>query len=68
MTVIYLIAFLTIPFSVCFIIMSHDEVLTDKFNISIYTFCWLDIVFNCFTGYYDKSSMQVELNPSKIFV
>ncbi|XP_043521058.1 potassium/sodium hyperpolarization-activated cyclic nucleotide-gated channel 1-like [Frieseomelitta varia] len=68
MTVIYLIAFLTIPFSVCFIIMSHDEVLMDKFNISIYTFCWLDIVFNCFTGYYDKNSMQVELNPSKIFL
>ncbi|CAD1469821.1 unnamed protein product, partial [Heterotrigona itama] len=68
MTVIYLVAFLSIPFSVCFIVMSHDEVLMDKFNITIYTFCWLDIVCNCFTGYYDKKSMQVELNPSKIFV
>ncbi|XP_068982398.1 potassium/sodium hyperpolarization-activated cyclic nucleotide-gated channel 1-like [Bombus flavifrons] len=68
MTVVYLVGFLTIPFSVSFIVMSHDRIRMDKFNFLIYAFCWMDIVCNCFTGYYDKKLMQVELAPFKIFM
>ncbi|XP_034177734.1 potassium/sodium hyperpolarization-activated cyclic nucleotide-gated channel 1 isoform X2 [Osmia lignaria lignaria] len=67
MTVVFMISFLTIPFSVCFVIMSHDEIRLDQFNILIYTFCWLDIISNCITGYNNKVSMCVELEPLKIF-
>lgn len=67
MTAIHMIAFLTIPFSVCFVIMCHDQIRLDQFNILIYTFCWLDIISNCITGYNNKVSMRVELEPSKIF-
>ncbi|XP_050487368.1 potassium/sodium hyperpolarization-activated cyclic nucleotide-gated channel 1-like [Bombus huntii] len=68
MTVVYMVSFLTIPFSVSFIVMSHDRIRMDKFNFLIYAFCWMDIVCNCFTGYYDKKLMQVELAPFKIFM
>ncbi|XP_043582946.1 potassium/sodium hyperpolarization-activated cyclic nucleotide-gated channel 1-like [Bombus pyrosoma] len=68
MTVVYMVGFLTIPFSVSFIVMSHDKIRMDKFNFLIYAFCWMDIVCNCFSGYYDKKLMQVELAPFKIFM
>lgn len=68
MTVVYIISFISIPFSVCFIIMSHDDIGLDKFNLLIYGFCWIDIIMNCFTGYYDKYEMGVELRPLKIFM
>ncbi|KAG9434111.1 potassium/sodium hyperpolarization-activated cyclic nucleotide-gated channel 1-like [Apis mellifera carnica] len=68
MTVVYIISFISIPFSVCFIIMSHDDIGLDKFNLLIYGFCWIDIIMNCFTGYYDKYEMGVELRPLKIFI
>ncbi|XP_017789769.1 PREDICTED: potassium/sodium hyperpolarization-activated cyclic nucleotide-gated channel 3-like, partial [Habropoda laboriosa] len=67
MTVVYMLSFLTIPFSVSFIVMRHDELQLDKFNFLIYTFCWLDIVCNCMTGYYDKKQIRIELKPLKIF-
>ncbi|XP_076392816.1 potassium/sodium hyperpolarization-activated cyclic nucleotide-gated channel 4 [Megachile rotundata] len=66
MTVIFMIAFLTIPFSVCFVVMAHDKVRLDKFNFFIYSFCWIDIVLNCITGYNDHVNMRVELEPLKI--
>ncbi|OAD60868.1 Potassium/sodium hyperpolarization-activated cyclic nucleotide-gated channel 4 [Eufriesea mexicana] len=68
MTVVYLVSFLTIPFSVCFVVMSHDDVLLDEVNILIYTFCWFDIIGNFFTGYYDKTQQRVILSPLKIFI
>lgn len=68
MTVVYLVAFLTIPFSVCFVVMSHDDVLLDRLNILIYTFCWFDIVVNFFTGHYDKKQQRILLNPLMIFM
>ncbi|XP_076226436.1 potassium/sodium hyperpolarization-activated cyclic nucleotide-gated channel 2 [Nomia melanderi] len=66
MMVVYMIAFLSIPFMICYVVMSHDAIRVDNFNILIYTFCWVDIVVNCVSGYYDKMQMQVELDPWKI--
>ncbi|XP_053985509.1 potassium/sodium hyperpolarization-activated cyclic nucleotide-gated channel 2-like [Hylaeus volcanicus] len=66
MAAIYLISFISIPFMVCFIVMCHDRVRLDKYNLFIYTFCWLDIVCNCITGYYDEKHRSVEMQLSKI--
>ncbi|CAK9814020.1 Potassium/sodium hyperpolarization-activated cyclic nucleotide-gated channel 4 [Anthophora quadrimaculata] len=67
MTVVYMLSFLTIPFSVSFVVMRHDELQLDKFNFLIYAFCWLDIMCNFVTGYHDKKQMRIELKPLKIF-
>ncbi|XP_070156836.1 potassium/sodium hyperpolarization-activated cyclic nucleotide-gated channel 1 [Polyergus mexicanus] len=68
MMIIYLIAFFTIPFMVCFVIMDYESINLDKVNIPIYAICWLDITFNCITGYYNKRNMSVELKPTKILI
>ncbi|XP_026674381.1 potassium/sodium hyperpolarization-activated cyclic nucleotide-gated channel 3-like [Ceratina calcarata] len=68
MTVIFMIAFLSIPFTACFINMSHDMIRVDSFNLLIYAFCWLDILCNCMSGYYDVNEVVVELAPRKIFI
>ncbi|KAL6432460.1 hypothetical protein ACFW04_006804 [Cataglyphis niger] len=68
MTIIYMIAFFTIPFMICFVTMDYESINLDKVNIPIYAICWLDIMFNCITGYYNKKNMSVELDPLKIFV
>lgn len=68
MTAIYMIALFTIPFMVCFVIMDYETINLDTVNIPIYAICWLDIMINCITGYYDKKTMSVELNPIKIFM
>ncbi|XP_014477559.1 PREDICTED: potassium/sodium hyperpolarization-activated cyclic nucleotide-gated channel 1-like [Dinoponera quadriceps] len=67
MMVIYLIAFLTIPFMICFVVMDYESILLDKVNVPIYAICWLDISFNCITGYYDKRDTRIELKLGKIF-
>ncbi|XP_076166253.1 potassium/sodium hyperpolarization-activated cyclic nucleotide-gated channel 1 [Ptiloglossa arizonensis] len=66
MSVIYLIAFLTIPFLICFIVMAHDGIYMDEWNLFVYAFCWLDIIFNCVTGYNDRKSRIIEMEPWKI--
>ncbi|GAB1868363.1 Potassium/sodium hyperpolarization-activated cyclic nucleotide-gated channel 1-like [Camponotus japonicus] len=68
MMAIYVIAFFTIPFMICFVIMDYEFITLDRVNIPIYTICWLDITFNCITGYYDYKNMSVELKPTKIFM
>ncbi|KAI4481119.1 hypothetical protein M0804_009745 [Polistes exclamans] len=67
MMVIYGIAFFTIPFMISFIIMDYELLRLDKVNILIYIVCWLDIICNCITGYYDEKNVHVELRLSKIF-
>lgn len=67
MMTVYFIAFLTIPFMTCFIIMDYELIRLDKVNLPIYAICWLDILFNCITGYHDKRNMYIELEPTKIF-
>ncbi|XP_077270115.1 potassium/sodium hyperpolarization-activated cyclic nucleotide-gated channel 4 [Temnothorax americanus] len=67
MTAIYMIAFFTIPFMVCFVIMDYETIRLDTVNLPIYAICWLDIILNCITGYYDEKTMSVELKPVKIF-
>ncbi|XP_076666394.1 potassium/sodium hyperpolarization-activated cyclic nucleotide-gated channel 4 [Andrena cerasifolii] len=66
MTVVLLIAFLTIPFVICFVVMCHDAIYLDRVNPLIYAFCWVDIVCNCITGYDEKKRTRVVLEPSKI--
>lgn len=66
MTVVLLIAFLTIPFVICFVVMCHDAIYLDRVNPLIYALCWVDIVCNCITGYNEKKRMRVVLEPSKI--
>nr|XP_012216655.1 PREDICTED: potassium/sodium hyperpolarization-activated cyclic nucleotide-gated channel 1-like [Linepithema humile] len=68
MMAIYFIAFFTIPFMICFVVMDYEFIRLDKVNIPIYTICWLDILFNCITGYYDKRNISIELKPTKIFL
>ncbi|KAL6256090.1 hypothetical protein P5V15_013325 [Pogonomyrmex californicus] len=68
MMVIYMIAFFTIPFMICFVIMDYEIIRLDRVNIPIYAICWLDITLNCITGYYDKKTMSFELKPIKIFM
>lgn len=68
MTAIYLIAFLTIPFMICFIIMDYELIRLDRVNIPIYAICWLDVLLNCITGYHDRKNMNVVLESSKIFM
>lgn len=63
-----MIAFFTIPFMICFVIMDYESINLDKVNIPIYAICWLDITFNCITGYYDKKNLSVELEPLKILM
>jgi len=47
--------------------MDYEIIRLDTVNIPIYAICWLDIMINCITGYYDEKTMSVELNPIKIF-
>ncbi|XP_032682375.1 potassium/sodium hyperpolarization-activated cyclic nucleotide-gated channel 1-like [Odontomachus brunneus] len=68
MMAIYSIAFLTIPFMICFVVMDYESILLDKVNIPIYAICWLDISLNCITGYYDSKDMHIELKLSKILM
>ncbi|XP_076289994.1 potassium/sodium hyperpolarization-activated cyclic nucleotide-gated channel 1 [Lasioglossum baleicum] len=63
MLVVYMIAFLTIPFFVCYVVMSHDATRVDNFNIVIYLICWVDIGTSCISGYYAKEQKQVQLDP-----
>lgn len=65
---IYMIAFFTIPFMICFVIMDYEVISLDRVNIPIYAICWLDIIFNCFTGYYNEKNMSVELKFTKILM
>src|SRR5580765_6998235 len=68
MIAIYMIAFFTIPFMICFVIMDYELISLDRVNIPIYAICWLDITLNCITGYYDKKNMSVELKFTKILM
>ncbi|XP_015439732.1 PREDICTED: LOW QUALITY PROTEIN: potassium/sodium hyperpolarization-activated cyclic nucleotide-gated channel 4-like [Dufourea novaeangliae] len=68
MTVVFMISFLTIPFLISYVVLSHDDILMDKVNIVIYVFCWVDIIINCNTGYYDRKLANVELQPGKIMI
>lgn len=68
MMAVYSIAFLTIPFMICFVVMDYESILLDKVNIPIYAICWLDISFNCITGYYDEKDMYIELKLRKILM
>ncbi|XP_078038495.1 potassium/sodium hyperpolarization-activated cyclic nucleotide-gated channel 1 [Augochlora pura] len=68
MLAVYMVAFLTIPFYVCYIVMSHDAIRVDNFNVLLYALCWVDIVMTCITGYYNKHQMQVELDPRMIIM
>ncbi|XP_011878172.1 PREDICTED: potassium/sodium hyperpolarization-activated cyclic nucleotide-gated channel 1-like [Vollenhovia emeryi] len=67
MMAVYTIAFFTIPFVICFVIMDYESIRVDTVNFPIYVMCWVDIILNCVTGYYDKKTMSIELKPSKIF-
>ncbi|XP_015589234.1 potassium/sodium hyperpolarization-activated cyclic nucleotide-gated channel 1 [Cephus cinctus] len=66
MIVIYLIAFVTIPFMICFIIMDYEAIYYDKINLAIYAICWLDIIINCITGIHDSKSMKVVFDQGAI--
>jgi len=68
MITLYMIAFFTIPFIICFVIMDYETIRLDIVNIPIYAICWLDIILNCITGHYDEKTMSVELKPIKIFM
>ncbi|KYN21613.1 Potassium/sodium hyperpolarization-activated cyclic nucleotide-gated channel 1 [Trachymyrmex cornetzi] len=68
MMAIYFIAFFTIPFMICFVTMDYEIIGLDIVNIPIYTICWIDIMFNCITGYYNKKTMSIELKPIKILI
>ncbi|EFN84743.1 potassium/sodium hyperpolarization-activated cyclic nucleotide-gated channel 4 [Harpegnathos saltator] len=68
MMAIYSVAFLTIPFMICFVVKDYQSILLDKVNVPIYAIFWLDIAFNCITGYYDSKDMHIELKLSKIFM
>ncbi|XP_012522161.2 potassium/sodium hyperpolarization-activated cyclic nucleotide-gated channel 1 [Monomorium pharaonis] len=68
MVAIYLLAFFTIPFMVCFVIMDYEIIRLDIVNIPIYAICWLDIIFNFITGYYDEKTTSIELKPIKILM
>ncbi|KAL0102622.1 hypothetical protein PUN28_018127 [Cardiocondyla obscurior] len=67
MMIIFMIAFFTIPFMVCIVIMDYETIRLDLVNVPIYAICWLDIMLNCITGYYNKKTMSVELKPIKVF-
>ncbi|XP_018396305.1 PREDICTED: potassium/sodium hyperpolarization-activated cyclic nucleotide-gated channel 1-like [Cyphomyrmex costatus] len=68
MMAIFFIAFFTIPFMICFVTMDYETIGLDIVNIPIYAICWIDIMLNCITGYYNKKTMSVELKPIKIFI
>ncbi|KAG5323930.1 HCN1 protein, partial [Acromyrmex heyeri] len=68
MMAIYFIAFFTIPFMICFVTMDYEIIGLDIVNIPIYAICWIDIMVNCITGYYDKKTMSIELKPIKILI
>ncbi|XP_012055319.1 PREDICTED: potassium/sodium hyperpolarization-activated cyclic nucleotide-gated channel 1-like [Atta cephalotes] len=68
MVAIYFIAFFTIPFMICFVTMDYEVIGLDIVNIPIYAICWIDIMLNCITGYYDKKTRSIELKPIKILI
>jgi len=68
MTIVFIVGLLTIPYMISFIVMDYKLIGLDKVNIAIYVFCWLDILLNCVTGYYDKKLSTVQLKPTKIFL
>jgi len=68
MVAIYFIAFFTIPFMICFVTMDYEVIGMDIVNIPIYAICWIDIMLNCITGYYDKKTRSIELKPIKILM
>lgn len=64
---VYLIAFVTIPFMICCVVLDFEKIRVDNVNLSIYGFCWLGIVLNCITGYHDNINKEFVMDPDKIF-
>ncbi|KAL7301338.1 hypothetical protein TKK_0006070 [Trichogramma kaykai] len=67
MLIIYAISFVTVPFFICFVVLDYEEVNMDMANVYLYFFHWVDIVCQCFTGYYDEQSSTVILDHKLIF-
>ena len=67
MTVVYAVAFTTIPFMISFVVSDYESVRLDKLNIVIYAFFWIDILLNCITGVENKKEMSVNLRQMDIF-
>jgi hypothetical protein len=63
-----MVALITIPYMISFIVMDYELIRLDKVNIAIYAICWLDILLNCITGYYDTKISTVQLKPAKILL
>ncbi|OXU25307.1 hypothetical protein TSAR_002133 [Trichomalopsis sarcophagae] len=66
MMMVYFVAFITIPFFMCFVVLDYESVRLDNVNHVIYVFCWIDIIGNCMTGFYDKSKDEVILDQGMI--
>ncbi|XP_011496557.1 PREDICTED: potassium/sodium hyperpolarization-activated cyclic nucleotide-gated channel 1-like [Ceratosolen solmsi marchali] len=68
MMVVFFTAFFVIPFSLCFIILEYRTVKLSNINPFIYIICWIDIISNCITGFFDKQKREVILNQGTILV
>lgn len=66
MTLVYFVAFITIPFFMCFVVLDYETVRLDNVNPVIYVFCWIDIIGNCMTGFYDKNKDEIILDQGII--
>ncbi|XP_058793323.1 potassium/sodium hyperpolarization-activated cyclic nucleotide-gated channel 1-like [Phymastichus coffea] len=66
MTIVYFIAFLTIPFQICFVVLDYKTIDLDNLNLFIYFLCWIDIILNCVTGFYNKSKDRISLDQGAI--
>ncbi|XP_043274075.1 potassium/sodium hyperpolarization-activated cyclic nucleotide-gated channel 4-like [Venturia canescens] len=65
MTLVYAVAFITVPFMISFIVLDYEVIRIDTVNPVIYVFFWLDIIFNCFTGVPSNGQKIINLRQSK---
>ncbi|KAJ8673833.1 hypothetical protein QAD02_005095 [Eretmocerus hayati] len=66
MTMVFFVAFITIPFMMCFVVLDYHGKNFDDIDTVIYIFCWIDIFTNLITGYYDEIRSEFILDQGKI--
>lgn len=68
MAVVFFIAFLTIPFQICFVVMDYEKIYLDNVNLLVYALCWIDIILQCITGFYNKDKDEITLEQGPILM
>ncbi|XP_051162132.1 potassium/sodium hyperpolarization-activated cyclic nucleotide-gated channel 2-like [Leptopilina boulardi] len=68
MLLVYSFSFIMIPFINCFVIQDYMNIYFDNVNLGLYPIYWIDIIFNCVTGFSCKKKRKIELHQGKILM